>query len=126
MTDAIYPEVIKGMNSKELLKEYHQLILHCLVKYGEFDELTAKKTIKDYGLFKRRIRNAPALRVFFHEGPYYWAMAILHSPFCGKILYDSTRYPRWSRDPKLWPPPKDCYDQIVTIYEHSWYVENPK
>ena len=92
---------IPGIDTEEQLKEYHRIIVQCLIKYGGLDEQEAQRRIEESRLLSE-LDTEYDLMYLFHEEPYYWAMDILHS----------AGNPQWYRDPKLWPPPEDYYDRV--------------
>lgn len=88
---------LPGMDTQKELDDYKQKVFHCLIKYGGFDKETARQKMRD-AYFFARLDNAVSLMNLFHEEPYYWAMTLIQTN------------PDWHRNPKLWPPPDDCYD----------------
>ncbi len=79
------------------LQKYYDEIVRCLVRYGKLDEVQARSRIDDSKLFD--FGNEIEQGLFFHEEPYYYAMALLHG----------RENPQWYNNRALWPPPKEYH-----------------
>lgn len=83
------------------LRELHDEIVWCLVRYGGLREAEAQRRVADDKLLHPEDNMDRML--LFHEEAYYWAMT---------MLYGKTHGYWWSTIPGSWPPPQDYYDQI--------------
>ncbi len=96
MSDSQETELPDFLNDVEL-EAFCEEIVRSLMKYGQFDEVTARKMLEDSGLCAlENNRSVTERALFFHEVPYYWAMNLIHK--------DS----EWWQNPELWPPPEDA------------------
>ncbi len=88
-----------------LREQYHEEIVECLVRYGHLSEENAEALLERSGL----LANIDEDSIGFHEYPYFWAMELIYG----------TEEPRWFRDPKLWPLPKDYIDLLKSKHKQA-------
>ena len=108
MSDTLPPEF-----SDEVLKDFCEDIVRCMVVYGGWDEERAQRRLDESGLCApENNRTEMARAVFFHDLPYFWAMGLIYA-------HDN---PQWFNDPELglWPPPEEAEQRWLDYaYPHE-------
>lgn len=77
-------------------KRFCARIVEAMTRFCELSQQDSIRMIREFWADTQNLESDP---LFYHEPPYYYAMAIAHHPVIGDNRWE------WYADRSLWPPP---------------------